>query len=99
MNLGKTLKDLRIRRGLKQGVLASHCDISVTYLSKIENNKKEPGISTLKKISTKLDVPMPVIFYLSLNSDDIPQEKIEIFTNFEKPFKSFIDSFFFDERP
>ena len=42
MNLGETIKLLRKRNGLNQSQLAELCEITVTYLSLIENGKKEP---------------------------------------------------------
>lgn len=96
MDLGKTLKDLRKQRGLKQKALASLCEISVTYLSQIENNRKEPSLSTLNKISSKLHFPLPVIFFLALQNHDIPSHKKDIYNSLVPPFKSYLNSFYLD---
>lgn len=96
MNLGNTLKEIRKQRGYKQKTLASLCNISVTYLSQIENNKKEPALSTLKIISDKLSFPLPIIFFLSIQNTDIPHNKLDIYNNLVPPFKSYMNSFFLD---
>ncbi|WP_454059748.1 helix-turn-helix domain-containing protein [Elizabethkingia ursingii] len=71
MNLGTVIKDIRKQRGQTQTEFADSCGITQTYLSQIENNAKEPNLSTLKEISKNLDLPLPILFYLSLNEDDI----------------------------
>ena len=52
MKLGTAIKAIRTKNGLKQFELAQRCDITQTYLSQIENNLKEPNISTLKTDSS-----------------------------------------------
>ena len=66
MNLGQVIKDFRKERGLRQGEFSDLCEISQTYLSLIENNQKEPNIATLKTIAKHLEVPLPIMFFLSL---------------------------------
>ena len=44
--------------------------ISQSYLSQIENNQKEPNISTLKLISNQLQVAVPILFFLALDEAD-----------------------------
>ena len=46
MNLGQAIKDLRKTKGIKQGDFAIECGITPAYLSQIENNKREPNLST-----------------------------------------------------
>lgn len=79
MNLGNTIKILRKKKGLQQIELAKLCKLSQTYLSQIENNQKEPNISTLKQIALNLNIPLPFIFILSLDEADIPEQKRKIF--------------------
>lgn len=94
MDLGTTIKNVRIQNGYKQIEFAKICDISQTYLSQIENNVKEPNISTLRIISEKLDVPVPVIFFLSITEEDIKPEKIEAYKHLAPSLKSMINEFF-----
>lgn len=79
MNLGKTIKKIRKQKKLSQETFANQSGISQTYLSQIENDKREPNLSTLKSISTVLGIPLPILFFLSTTEDDIPLEKRELF--------------------
>lgn len=94
MNLGNTIKSLRQQQGIRQNSLAESCDISQTYLSQIENNAKEPNISTLKIIAKKLSVPLPVLFFLSLDEKDIKPEKRNAYNHLAPSLQSMIAEFF-----
>jgi transcriptional regulator with XRE-family HTH domain len=94
MNLGVTIKNIRKQKGQTQSEFASACGISQTYLSQIENNQREPNLSTLKIISNELNVPLPILFFLSLNIDDIQQSKREAFEIISPSVKSLVNEFF-----
>lgn len=94
MNLGTVIKNIRKQRGQTQQEFASSCGITQTYLSQIENNSKEPNLSTLKEISNNLGLPLPILFFLSLNEEDISPEKREAFEKLNPPVKTLINDFF-----
>ena len=94
MNLGISIKNLRQQKGIKQTALAEMSGITQTYLSQIENNIKEPGISTLRIIAKNLGIPLPVIFFLSLENDDISPEKRNAFKHLAPSIYSMISEFF-----
>ena len=96
MNLGQAIAEVRQRKCIKQKVLARRCQISQTYLSQIENNRRDPNLSTLKKISQVLEVPLPIIFFLSLTDEDIPEQKKEAFGYLSSSVKAFVQEFFSD---
>ena len=79
MNLGATIVSLRKERGLKQYILAKHIGISPTSMSLIEANKQIPEHSTMKKIADSLEVPLSVIYMLSIDNEDIPLERLKVF--------------------
>jgi transcriptional regulator with XRE-family HTH domain len=54
--IGDRLKNLRIRRALTQQELAERASISTNTLNRIELNKAEPHMSTLRKLAKALDV-------------------------------------------
>ena len=54
--IGDRLKDLRIRRALTQRELADRAGISSNALNKIELNKAEPHMSTLRKLANALNI-------------------------------------------
>lgn len=63
MDLGETIKSIRKQKGLKQNEFAQLCNITQAYLSQIENNLKEPNLSTLRVISNNLGIPLPILFF------------------------------------
>lgn len=94
MDLGQTIKSIRKQKGLKQNQFAELCDITQAYLSQIENNLKEPNLSTLKVISDKLETPLPILFFLSLDNKDVKPEKAEAFEMIAPSVKSLVNQFF-----
>ncbi|MBU2493180.1 MAG: helix-turn-helix transcriptional regulator [Bacteroidetes bacterium] len=94
MNIGKVIKAIRSDKNIKQKELSESCNISVTYLSQIENNKKEPALSTLEGISKYLGIPLPIIFFMSLEDNDIPPHKKEFFKHLHPSLNGLIKEFF-----
>lgn len=93
MDIGSTIKNIRTRRGLKQNDLASQCELTQAYLSKIENNQKEPTLSVLKRIAAELNVPLPILFFQSLTMEDIDPKKREPFEFILPSIKGMLDPF------
>ena len=94
MDIGTTIKNIRKKKGLTQGDLAIESGVTQTYLSQIENNLKDPTVSTLRKISERLQIPLPILFFLSIDENDIPSEKKETFHLIGGSMKSMINEFF-----
>lgn len=94
MNLGTAISNIRKAKGKTQGVLAEEAELTQAYLSQIESNKKEPNLSSLKKISKVLEVPLPIIFFLALDDEDIPKRKQQAYQMLSPSIKSFIQEFF-----
>lgn len=84
MKIGSIIKTERKKKGLSQKQLANHCSITVTYLSLIENDKKEPTVSLLRTLAENLNLPLPILLFMSLDDEDIPESKKEFF-NIVKP--------------
>lgn len=84
MKIGNIIKTERKKRGWSQKQLADRCSITVTYLSLIENDKKEPTVSLLRTLAENLNLPLPILLFMSLDDDDIPESKKEFF-NIVKP--------------
>lgn len=94
MNIGTVLKRFREARGYKQGDFAAICNISQTYLSQVEHNRKEANMSTLKTICDKLGLPVPVAMFLSVDQNDVPNGKHEAFEKLFLMPRSLIEDFF-----
>ena len=71
MNVGQAIKMCRTRRGVSQTDLAHRVDCSVSYLSMLENNKRDPTLSTLTKIAHGLNVPMGILFFLAADRNEL----------------------------
>ena len=67
MNIGTAIKMCRIRRELSLGDLAKLAGCSASYLSLLENSKRDPTLSTVKKIADGLRVPVEILFFLGAN--------------------------------
>jgi transcriptional regulator with XRE-family HTH domain len=79
MKIGKTLKLIRIIRGLKQKELAKRLGISPNYLSSVENAKREPSLSFIKLVSKELDVPVSFLFLDNIDEESMPEEQRAIY--------------------
>jgi len=94
MDLGNIIKNIRKQKGLTQTEFASSCGITQTYLSQIESNQKEPNLSTLKSISSSFNIPLPILFFLSMTEDDVQPSKREAFEIVSPSVKSLVNEFF-----
>ncbi|MCT4784158.1 MULTISPECIES: tetratricopeptide repeat protein [Exiguobacterium] len=72
-NYGNLIKVERMRRGIKQSVLARGI-CSVSYLSKIENNQTSPSEEVLELIFERLEIEVPLYFDFSEQVDKVKKE-------------------------
>lgn len=99
MDLGNTIQTLRKRKGYRQNTFANIVALSQTYLSQIENNQKEPNLTTLRLIAEKLDISLPILFFLSLDENDIPASKRGLFQILGPLVKPLIEGLTDDDDP
>lgn len=57
MNIGENIKKYRTFRNFTRKDLATKLQVSESTISRYENNKREPNMETLKKISEILEIP------------------------------------------
>jgi transcriptional regulator with XRE-family HTH domain len=74
MNLAQGIIKICYKKGITQSELAERTGLTKTYHSLIENNRRFPSENTLKKISEAIGVPIPVIFWLSM--DDVDMKRV-----------------------
>lgn len=88
MSVGDNIRAIRKEKKLTQKELAKKMKISRSYLSDIENNRKNPSTKTLQSLSEKLNVTM---LYLTTGkkaiSDLSDDERVENFKNFKEDMK------------
>ncbi len=63
ISIGRRISGIRKERGYTQEKLAELADISVQFLSDIENDKKNMTVITLKKVADVLHVTTDFIIY------------------------------------
>ena len=76
MKIGNSIKFVRVTKNISQKDLAKKLKISQNYLSLIENDRKEPSLTLLKKISNALGVPMSALIIDFDNKNKEQQELI-----------------------
>lgn len=61
MNSGTIIRLLRTAEGISQVGLSERIGVSRAYLSQVENNRKQPGLSFLKEVSKTFDIPLVLL--------------------------------------
>src|SRR6266581_3892614 len=59
LNLAASIRSMRLRNGLSQRQLALRMSVPRTYVSKIENEKATPTLSSLERLARALEVAVP----------------------------------------
>ncbi|PTJ89985.1 helix-turn-helix domain-containing protein [Staphylococcus simulans] len=77
MNIGDNIKKIRKERNITQSELATKMGISQSYLSDIENGRKNLGIATVEKIANKLGVSVAYLTSGNKMMGDLTDEEIE----------------------
>lgn len=71
MNIGKALKLCRSAKDLSLETVAERAGISVSHLSRIENQKREPTLPLIGKIAKALAVPTPVVIFMASDAEEL----------------------------
>lgn len=94
MNIGQSIKKLRKDKLLSQSDLASNAGITQTYLSQIENGVKNASTDVLNKIAFELDIPLPILYWYSLEREDIKPSKHKAYMFLKPSIDAMIEQFF-----
>ena len=62
MDIGKRIKQLRVRNGLTQAGLASRCELTKGFVSQLENDLATPSLPALMDLVEALGSDMSTIF-------------------------------------
>jgi len=62
MNIGETIRNYRLQKGMSQGDVEKRTGLLRCYLSRVENGHTIPSLDTLAKIATAMDVPLAQFF-------------------------------------
>lgn len=84
MNIGKAIKMCRHQRSLSQAELAKKTGLSISYLSLLERNKRDITISSLKKITESLNIPISILLFLASDKNDLKELDNDIIEKLSK---------------
>jgi len=62
MNIGETIRNLRLQKGMSQGDIEKRTGLLRCYLSRVENSHTIPSLDTLAKIAAAMDIPLAHFF-------------------------------------
>ena len=71
MNLGKAIKLCRTQKNLKQADLADMAQLSVSYISLLEQGKRDPNFSIVQKIAAALNIPISILAFLAAEKSEL----------------------------
>src|SRR5437879_13258592 len=69
MNIGVTIRNFRLQRGMSQGEIQNRTGLLRCYLSRVENGHTVPSLDTLSKIAGAMECPLSHFFSESINSN------------------------------
>ena len=78
MKIGNAIQLARNKRKLSQTELARRAGVSVSYISMLERDKRDPPLSTLKKISLALGIPVEILLFLGAEGGELGQINREL---------------------
>lgn len=76
MNIGETIKNYRLQKGMSQGDIEKRTGLLRCYLSRVENGHTVPSLDTLAKIAGAMELPLSQFFSENgrdNNSRNLPQ--------------------------
>jgi transcriptional regulator with XRE-family HTH domain len=76
MNIGETIRNFRLQKGMSQGDIEKRTGLLRCYLSRVENGHTIPSLDTLAKIANAMDLPLAQFFSDNSNHDhgkQVPQ--------------------------
>ena len=73
MKIGGVIRKCRKLKGMTQLQLSNSSDISESYLSLIEQDKRQPTLSNLESIADTLQVPVSILVFLADKQESISE--------------------------
>jgi transcriptional regulator with XRE-family HTH domain len=62
MNIGETIRNYRLQKGMSQGDIEKRTGLLRCYLSRVENGHTIPSLDTLAKIAQAMDLALASFF-------------------------------------
>jgi transcriptional regulator with XRE-family HTH domain len=73
MNIGETIRQFRLDKGMSQGDIEKRTGLLRCYLSRVENGHTIPSLETLSKIAQAMDMPLGQFFAESAAENGSPK--------------------------
>ena len=90
MKIGTIIKNIRKSKRIKQKDLASKLGISNSYLSSIENDKREPSMELTKALANYLEIPLGHFFIKAYDEKSLTGKQKTIFVKARKLIDEFL---------
>jgi transcriptional regulator with XRE-family HTH domain len=68
--VGETLKECRELKGISLGQLANESGLNKSFLSKIENNKRDPSLTSLSTVCEAIGIPLSIFILLAERTEN-----------------------------
>ena len=69
MNIGETIRNYRLQKGMSQGDIEKRTGLLRCYLSRVENGHTIPSLDTLAKIAGAMELPLAQFFAENSHAD------------------------------
>lgn len=76
MKIGNAIRLIRVRKNLSQIELSRLAGLSTSYVSLVENGKRNLTFSVLQRIAAALDKPVFLLTYLTENGTDSISDRL-----------------------
>ncbi len=71
MNISRALKLCRTQKGMTKTKLAEKANISISYLSLLEQGKRDPNLTTVNKLCIALNIPASIFMFLASDVNEL----------------------------
>lgn len=71
MNISRALKLCRTQKGMTKTKLAEKANISISYLSLLEQGKRDPNLTTVNKLCNALNIPESIFMFLASDVNEL----------------------------
>jgi transcriptional regulator with XRE-family HTH domain len=88
MNIGETIRNFRLNKGMSQGDIEKRTGLLRCYLSRVENGHTIPSLDTLAKIASAMELPLAQFFADSAHDNGNPRKPVPQLSDDEVRFLS-----------
>lgn len=94
MNIGESIRILRKKKLMNQGVFANRVGITQPFLSSIETGRKTPSMGVLEKMANVLNTPLSILFWFGVDREDVYEDRRYIFDQLKPTIDKLIEEVF-----